>query len=59
MNKQVMGQQKEVKPTEQRAQVKPQRMGQAQTQAIQIILQIPIHQIIATSKVAPNNPKSM
>ena len=54
-----MGQQKEVKPTEQRAQVRPQKMGQAQTQAIQIILQIPIHLIISTSKVAPNNPKSM
>ena len=54
-----MEQQKGVKPTEQRAQVRPQKMGQAQIQAIQIILQIPIHLMIATSKVAPNNPKSM
>ena len=49
----------EEKPTKEKAQVRPQRVGQAQTQAIQIILQIPIHLIIAMIKVAPNNPKSM
>ena len=54
MNKQVMEQHKEVKPTEQRAQVKPQKMDQAQTQAIQIIQQIPFHLIIVTDKVTPN-----
>ena len=51
-----MEQLKEEEPVKQRVL---QRMGQAQTQAIQIILQIPIHLIIAMIKVAPNNPKSM
>ena len=54
-----MEQLKEEEPVKQRVQVRPQRMAQAQTQAVQIILQIPIHLIIAMIKVAPNNPKSM
>ena len=49
-----MQQPMEEKPAKEKAQVRPQRVGQAQTQAIQIILQILIHLIIVTDKVTPN-----